>query len=111
MGGYEYYVQQLPGAPHPCYMRRAVGRPGAAPEVVLDLNELAAVHGEYVQVGQASGGLGAGLAAKGMLLCAAGPWHGKQASKQDRCEPRQPLPAAAVPTPLPYSPLPPLPRR
>lgn len=52
VGGHEYYVQQLPGAPHPCYMRRAVGRPGAAPEVVLDLNELAAVHGEYVQVGQ-----------------------------------------------------------
>ncbi len=57
VGGYEYYVQQLPSAPHPCYMRRAVGRPRAVPEVVLDLNELAAVHGEYVQVGQASGEL------------------------------------------------------
>lgn len=79
VGGHEYYVQQLPGAPHPCYMRRAVGQPEAAPEVVLDLNELAAVHGDYVQVGQASSGLSAGLAVKGVLLCAAWRWHGKQA--------------------------------
>ncbi|KAL4425735.1 hypothetical protein ABPG75_009751 [Micractinium tetrahymenae] len=57
VGGHEYYVEQLPGAPHPRYMRRpvlgglAADSAGAA-EVVLDVNELAAVHGEYVQVGQ-----------------------------------------------------------
>lgn len=91
---HEYYVQQLPGRPHPCYMRRPTAPAGAGPgpgalpagpssspspggamphpsattpsrsssrgpvgaaagdEVVLDLNELAAVHGEHVQVGQ-----------------------------------------------------------
>lgn len=58
VGGHEYWVEQLPGRPHPCYLRRAVAPPGgqqaaaALPEVVLDVNELAAVHGEYVQVGQ-----------------------------------------------------------
>ncbi|EFN57461.1 hypothetical protein CHLNCDRAFT_51004 [Chlorella variabilis] len=70
LGAYEYYVQQMPGRPHPCYMRRVahVAAPrslsfsstsnsrfsGGAPggEVVLDVNDLAAVHGEYVQVGQ-----------------------------------------------------------
>ena len=85
VGAFEYYVQQLPGRPHPCYMRRPVGTAGmtsverapaiavleqqqqqqqqqqqlaasAQAQVVLDVNELAAVHGPYVQVGQASGG-------------------------------------------------------
>lgn len=92
VGDHEYFVQQLPGRPHPCYMRRRVAEDGAADaaegrawqqhlhqqhqekrqeqqqgqlqqglgadvagaEVVLDVNELAAVHGEYVQVGQVS---------------------------------------------------------
>lgn len=57
VGGHEYYVEQLPGAPHPRYMRRPASAgtaavSSAAAEVVLDVNELAAVHGEYVQVGQ-----------------------------------------------------------
>ena len=91
VGDHEFFVQQLPGRPHPCYMRRRVaaasggssaacgqegppwqqlpqqqgqeqqqrhqeqGHGGAeGAEVVLDVNELAVVHGEYVQVGQVS---------------------------------------------------------
>lgn len=56
--GHEYFVQQLPGRPHPCYMRCRLATDGSSSsggggqEVVLDVNELAAVHGEYVQVGQ-----------------------------------------------------------
>ncbi|KAI3438624.1 hypothetical protein D9Q98_001046 [Chlorella vulgaris] len=59
VGDHEYFVRQLPGSPHPCYMRRlAAGTAGnhspiASPaEVVLDVNELAATHGDYMQVGQ-----------------------------------------------------------
>lgn len=60
VGGHEYYVEQLPDAPHPRYMRRPVpagmaagsSSRGGAAEVVLDVNELATVHGEYVQVRQ-----------------------------------------------------------
>lgn len=57
VGPHEYWVEQLPGRPHPRYLRRLVAggqeRQGGPPEVVLDVNELAAVHGDYVQVGQA----------------------------------------------------------
>ena len=67
VGGHEYWVVQSEAAPHPRYLRRqtAGGDAGATtgsssgstapPQVVLDVNELAEVHGEYVSVGQVRG--------------------------------------------------------
>ncbi len=52
VGPYLYYVRQLPDRPHPCYMRRTER---GAEEVVLDVNELARVHGDCVSVGQVGG--------------------------------------------------------
>lgn len=62
VGPYLYYVRQLPDQPHPCYLRRpAEGDGGSSSssrgggeeeQVVLDVNELARVHGDSVAVGQ-----------------------------------------------------------
>ncbi|GAB4817005.1 hypothetical protein N2152v2_004051 [Parachlorella kessleri] len=51
VGPYLYYVRQLPDRPHPCYMRRPAAG-GGVEEVLLDVNELARVHGDAISVGQ-----------------------------------------------------------
>ena len=53
LGEHEYYVVQGADHPHPRYLRRRPGGQGAAAEeVVLDVNELARVHGDDIFVGQ-----------------------------------------------------------
>eukprot|EP00887_Chlorella_sp_A99_P000935 scaffold5.g935.t1 len=58
VGEHEYYIRQTPERPLPCYLRYRMGGQGGGQggrqdeKVVLDLNELAAVHGESISLGQ-----------------------------------------------------------
>ncbi len=57
VGAFEYWAERRDDAPHPRYLRRPIGAStstdkSSPPEVVLDLNELAAQHGEGVELGE-----------------------------------------------------------